>query len=130
MLKVIAALLNFAPLVFDWVLAPAAILLLLLALARSTRPFSTLGFSVIAAISGVLLSVVAACVLYLCFGYVRSLLNLLMNFGPSVAGNFLATVARERGGQLIGMVPMIATAAGSGIAAIALRGKSDGRDAH
>jgi hypothetical protein len=121
MLKAIAALLAWAPMVFDWLLAPAAVILLVLALIKPARPVSAIGFAAVAAASGIILSIVAAAVIYLCFGYIRSLLNILVNFGPSVAGHYLRIVFRQRGDQFFQLAPMILTTVGSGFAAIMLR---------
>lgn len=121
MLKAIAALLTWAPIAFDWLLAPAAVILLLLALVKPARPVSAIGFAAVAAASGIILSIVAAAVIYLCFGYIRSLLNILVNFGPSVAGHYLRIVFRQRGDQFFQLAPMILTTVGSGFAAIVLR---------
>jgi hypothetical protein len=126
MLKAIAALLTWAPMAFDWLLAPAAVILLVLALIKPARPVSAMGFAAVAAASGIILSVVAAAVIYLCFGYIRSLLNILVNFGPSVAGHYLRIVFRQRGDQFFQLAPMILTTVGSGFAAIMLRA-ADGR---
>ncbi|HEY8696645.1 MAG TPA: hypothetical protein VIM02_03425 [Rhizomicrobium sp.] len=121
MLKAIAALLAWAPMAFDWLLAPAAAILLVLALIKPARPVSAIGFAAVAAASGIILSIVAAAVIYLCFGYIRSLLNILVNFGPSVAGHYLRIVFRQRGDQFFQLAPMILTTVGSGFAAIMLR---------
>jgi hypothetical protein len=121
MLKAIAALLAWAPMAFDWLLAPAAVILLVLALIKPARPVSAIGFAAVAAASGIILSIVAAAVIYLCFGYIRSLLNILVNFGPSVAGHYLRIVFRQRGDQFFQLAPMILTTVGSGFAAIMLR---------
>ena len=121
MLKAIAALLTWAPVAFDWLLAPAAVILLVLALIKPARPVSAVGFAAVAAASGIILSIVAAAVIYLCFGYIRSLLSILVNFGPSVAGHYLRIVFRQRGDQFFQLAPMILTTVGSGFAAIMLR---------
>jgi hypothetical protein len=129
MLKAIAALLTWAPMAFDWLLAPAAVILLVLALIKPARPVSVIGFAAVAAASGIILSIVAAAVIYLCFGYIRSLLNILVNFGPSVAGHYLRIVFRQRGDQFFQLAPMILTTVGSGFAAIMLRA-GDVRSVH
>src|ERR1051326_2779779 len=121
MLKAIAALLTWAPMAFDWLLAPAAVILLVLALIKPARPVSAMGFAAVAAASGIILSVVAAAVIYLCFGYIRSLLNILVNFGPSVAGHYLRIVFRQRGDQLFHVAPLVVTPPGSGFPAGPLR---------
>jgi len=120
--QLIATLIGWLPTIFNWALAPAACLLLLLAFFRKARTGATWGLVTIAALSLSLLSLGAAAVFYVGWEFWRVALDLLVEFGPRVAINFLARLFRGVGVLPLDLGPMIATAAGSTIAAIALGG--------
>jgi hypothetical protein len=119
-MQIIAALIEWFPKLFDWLLAPGTFVLALLALNPKARPRATIGLLGIAALSVSLLSISFAGILYVSWEFGRVALDLLLNFGPLVTLRALA--ARWQG---IGLTPndvawMIATTAGSAVAAVAV----------
>ncbi len=121
MLNFLLAAIQWLPTGFDWLIAPAALVLLALALSGKTRPIAAMGFLIAAAISAALLSLLLAASIFHLLGYGRALADLLLNFGPAVTRDYLAALLRENGPRLLALVPMIVTAALASIAAIYLR---------
>jgi hypothetical protein len=62
----------------------------------------------------------AASVFHL-LGYGRALIDLLLNFGPSVTGQYIATLAHENGPRFLSLAPMVFTTGLASVAAIYLR---------
>lgn len=113
--------LSWLPIVFDWAIVPVAIILIGLCARSETRPLAATGFLVAAGISaGVLSLLLAASVFYL-IGYGRAVGDLLLNFGPSVTGQYIGTLLRQNGMRFLSLLPMIAAALASTVAAIYLR---------
>jgi hypothetical protein len=121
MLNFLLAVLQWLPIGFDWLIAPAALVLVALALSGKTRPIAAMGFLIAAAISAALLSLLLAASIFHLLGYGRALADLLLTFGPAVTRDYLATLLRENGPRLLALVPMIVTAALASVAAIYLR---------
>ena len=122
MLQVTTALIQWLPRLFEWALAPGAFVLLLLALGRTARPLSALGLMIIATISATFLSIDMAAIIYVSWKYGQIALHLLLNFGTAAGVNFLKTLLHGTNIKAIDFVPMIATTAGSTIAAVILFG--------
>ena len=113
--------LSWLPILFDWAIVPAAIILIGLCARPETRPMAATGFLIAAGISaGVLSLLLAASVFYL-IGYGRAVGDLLLNFGPTVTSQYIGTLMRQNGMRLLTLLPMVATALSSTIAAIYLR---------
>ena len=121
MLRVLLAGVEWLPLAFDWAIGPVAILLTALALAGRTRPLAATGFLVAAAFSAGLLSLVLAASVFHLLGYGRAVVDLLLNFGPSVTRDYVATLLRENAPNLLALIPMILTTLLASTAAIYLR---------
>ncbi len=114
---------TWIPGVFNWVIAPIAILLLGLSAIARTRTISTHGLTITAALSITLMSVLLASAVFLLFGYARALASVLLNFGPAIARGFVADVLAASGSRLAVFIPAIATTIGSSVAAAMLRGR-------
>jgi len=119
------ATLDWLPMGFNWALAPIALVLVVLALNGRTRTLAATGFLVAAAISAALLSLLLAASVFHLLGYGRAVANLLLNFGPLVTRDYVATLVRANGARLLALVPMIFTALSSSIAAVYLQRTHD-----
>jgi hypothetical protein len=134
------AAIDWIPTGFNWALAPVAVALVALALNGRTRPLAATGFLIAAGISASLLSLLVAASVFHLLGYGRAVADLLLNFGPSVTRDYLATLLSANGARLLTLLPMVFTAFSSIIAAIYLRreegsvpdggGEGDARQAH
>jgi predicted membrane protein len=126
MLTAIAALIRSLPRIFDWGLAPVSVVLLLMAFWQRTRPGASSGFTAVAAISMLLLTIAAGFVAYVGWRFRDVVLDLLLNSGPLVTLKFLTTsLLRGAGVQPADFLPMAGTTAGASIAAVALRWVAD-----
>jgi hypothetical protein len=125
MFNLAAAALEWLPTGFDWIVIPAGILLVALALRERTRPMAATGFLAAAAISAALLSLLLAASVFHLLGYGRALIDLLLNFGPAVTGQYIATLAQENGPRFLALAPMVLTTGLASIAAIYLRRARD-----
>jgi hypothetical protein len=121
MLAFLFTALEWIPVGFDWLVVPVASVLFALSLSARTRPFAATGFLTAAAVSGALLSLILAASVFHLVGYGRAVADLLLNFGPGVTRDYVFTLFRQNGPKLLAVVPMIATAILSGVAAIYLR---------
>ena len=119
------ATLDWLPMGFNWALAPITLVLVVLALNGRTRPLAATGFLVAAAVSAALLSLLLAASVFHLLGYGRAVANLLLNFGPLVTRDYVATLVRANGARLLALVPMIFTALSSSIAAVYLQRTHD-----
>lgn len=121
MFNLAAAALEWLPTGFDWVVVPVGVALIVLAARQKTRPLAATGFLVAAAISAALLSLLLAASVFHLLGYGRALIDLLLNFGPGVTGQYIATLAHENGHRFLALAPMVLTTGLAGVAAIYLR---------
>ncbi|HVT37334.1 MAG TPA: hypothetical protein VHE37_17240 [Nevskiaceae bacterium] len=121
MLKLLFAAFQWLPVIFDWAIAPAALVLLGLSFFTGTRRIAAAGFLVAAAISAALLSLLLAASVFHLLGYGRAIADLLLNFGPAVTGNYIGTLVHENAPRLLALLPMVVTAVLSSTAAIYLR---------
>lgn len=121
MINALSIFLDWLPAGFDWAIVPAGLLLLALALRPQTRALAATGFLVAAGISAALLSLLLAASVFHLLGYGRAVADLLLNFGPAVTRDYLASLMRENGPRLLALTPMVATAGFSSIAAVYLR---------
>jgi len=119
------ATLDWLPMGFNWALAPITLVLVVLALNGRTRPLAAAGFLVAAAVSAALLSLLLAASVFHLLGYGRAVADLLLNFGPLVTRDYVATLVRANGARLLALVPMIFTALSSSIAAVYLQRTQD-----
>ena len=118
MLPIIATVMEWLPRIAVWILAPAAILLLVLAFSRAARSHCLLGFMVVASLSALLL---LTGVVLIVGGYGNAVMHVFQSFGPIETIDFVATLFPSIASQLGNLVPVLATAAGAGLAAIVLR---------
>jgi hypothetical protein len=88
---------------------------------RETRHIAALGFLIAAGISAALLSLLVAASVFFLFGYGRAVIAMLLNFGPAVTGDYLATLVHQNALRLLAVLPMIGTVLFSTVAAIYLR---------
>jgi hypothetical protein len=121
MINSLFAVLNWLPVGFDWAILPVAVMLLILACRPRTRPLAATGFLVAAAVSAGLLSLLLAASVFHLLGYGRAVADLLLNFGPSVTRDYVASLVRENGPRLLALLPMVATTGLASIAAVYLR---------
>ena len=121
MFSLAAAALEWLPTGFDWVVIPVGIALVALALRDKTRPLAATGFLVAAAVSATLLSLLLAASVFRLLGYGRALIDLLLNFGPGVTGQYIATLVHENGPRFLALAPMVLTTGLASTAAIYLR---------
>jgi len=121
MLKLLFAAFQWLPIVFDWVILPVALALLVLAFLPRTRRIAATGFLAAAAVSAALLSLLLAASVFHLLGYGRAIADLLLNFGPAVTGNYIGTLMHDNAPRLLAMTPMVAVTFFSGTAAIYLR---------
>jgi hypothetical protein len=121
MLKLLLAAPEWLPVGFDWAIVPVAVVLLALAIRAGTRPLAATGFLIAAGFSAALLSLLLAASIFHLLGYGRAVIDLLLNFGPSVTSDYIATLFRDNAPRLLALVPMIVTAILSSVAAIYLR---------
>lgn len=112
---------EWVPMGFDWAIIPATLLLVVLALQDRTRPLAATGFLVAAGVSAALLSLLLAASAFHLLGYGRAVIDLLINFGPSVTRDYLGTLLQDNAPRLLALVPMIVTAVLAGVAAAYLR---------
>jgi hypothetical protein len=112
---------NWLPVVFDWAIAPFAVALIGLASFRESRPIAALGFLIAAGISAALLSLLLATSVFYLFGYGRAVMAMLLNFGPAVTRDYVVGLVHQNALRLLAVLPMIATALSSTVAAIYLR---------
>jgi hypothetical protein len=121
MLKLVFAAFQWLPVVFDWIIAPIALVLLAFACFPRTRRMAATGFLAAAAASAALLSLLLAASVFHLLGYGRAIADLLLNFGPAVTSNYIGTLMRENAPRLLALAPMVVTAILSSSAAIYLR---------
>lgn len=121
MFNLAAGALEWLPTGFNWAVLPVALALVVLALRERTRPLAATGFLVAAAVSAALLSLLLAASVFHLLGYGRALIDLLLNFGPSVTGQYIATLAHENGPRFLSLAPMVLTTGLASVAAIYLR---------
>jgi hypothetical protein len=121
MLAFLFTILEWIPIGFDWLIAPVALVLLVLSFSARMRPIAATGFLSAAAISAALLSLILAASVFHLVGYGRAVADLLLNFGPGVTRDYVFSLFRQNGPRLLALVPMIITAGLSGVAAIYLR---------
>ena len=122
MVNSLLVVLEWLPVAFDWAILPIAVALLILAVRPQTRRLAATGFLVAAAVSAGLLSLLLAASVFHLLGYGRAVADLLVNFGPSVTRDYVATLVRENGPRLLGLLPMVATTGLASIATIYFRG--------
>ncbi len=122
-----AAALEWLPTAFDWIVVPVGLALIALAAREKTRPLAASGFLVAAAISAALLSLLLATSVFHLLGYGRALIDILLNFGPGMTGQYIATLAHENGPRFLALAPMMVTTGLAGVAAIYLRRVQDTR---
>jgi hypothetical protein len=79
------------------------------------------GFLIAACVSAALLSLLLASSVFHLVGYGRAVADLLLNFGPSVTEDYIATLVRQNGPGLLALVPMVVTIFLSSLAAVYLR---------
>jgi hypothetical protein len=116
-----AAMLEWLPTGFNWAVLPVGLVLAALALRENTRPLAATGFLVAAAFSAALLSLLLAASVFRLLGYGRALIDLLLNFGPTVTTQYIATLAHENGPRFVALAPMVLTTGLASVAAIYLR---------
>ena len=121
MLAFLFTALEWIPVGFDWLIAPVALVLLALSFSGRTRPLAATGFLAAAAVSAALLSLILAASVFHLVGYGRAVADLLLNFGPGVTRDYVFALFRQNGPRLLALLPMIAMAVLSGVAAIYLR---------
>lgn len=121
MLDFLFAVLTRLPVCFDWAIVPVAVLLIGLAARGSTRTLAAKGFLIAACVSAALLSLLLASSVFHLVGYGRAVADLLLNFGPSVTKDYIATLIRQNGLGLLALVPMVVTVFLSSVAALYLR---------
>jgi len=116
---------EWLPTGFNWVVLPVGVVLAALALRERTRPLAATGFLVAAAVSAALLSLLLAASVFHLLGYGRALIDLLLNFGPSVTSQYIATLAHQNGPRFIALAPMVLTVGLASVAAVYLRRARD-----
>jgi hypothetical protein len=121
MLSFAITVLDWLPKFFDWLLAPAALILLNLAVWPRARFRLPLGFMIAAAASATFLSIESAALLYVCGEHARVILDILLDFRPAMTASLVFALLNGAGAQLVDLVPMLATAAGAGVGAYLLR---------
>ena len=121
MLDFLLTVLAWLPVCFDWAIVPVAVLLIILAARASTRGLAARGFLIAASVSAALLSLLLASSVFHLLGYGRAVADLLLNFGPSVTRDYIATLIGQNGRGLLALLPMMATIFLSSIAAVYLR---------
>ena len=121
MLNLLFAAFHWLPIVFDWVIAPVALVLLGLSLFGRTRRWAATGFLAAAAGSAALLSLLLAASVFHLLGYGRAIADLLLNFGPAITGNYIGTLLGQNAPRLLALAPMVLTTLLSSTAAIYLR---------
>jgi hypothetical protein len=121
MLDFLFTILAWLPVCFDWAIVPVAILLIALAARANTRGAAARGFLIAACVSAALLSVLLASSVFHLLGYGRAVVDLLLNFGPSVTRDYVATLIGQNGRGLLALVPMVVTVLLSSVAALYLR---------
>jgi len=113
--------LDWLPVGFDWAILPVGLILLLLAFRRQTRKLAATGFLAAAALSAALLSLLLAASVFHLLGYGRAIVDLLLNFGPTVTRDYVAGLVRENEPRLLALAPMVATTGFASVAAVYLR---------
>ena len=121
MLQFAAALLQWLPRIFVWLVVPIACLSLLLAPARRSRPHAALGFMIAAAVSGVFIGLETAAFGYICCNEARTLFSILLDCGPGVAIEFALSLLGSIASPFFGIAPMLVGALVTGTAAFVLR---------
>jgi len=121
MFNLAAGALEWLPTGFNWAVLPVALALVVLSLRERTRPLAATGFLVAAAVSAALLSLLLAASVFHLLGYGRALIDLLLNFGPSVTGQYVATLVHQNGPRFLSLAPMVLTTGLASVAAIYLR---------
>jgi hypothetical protein len=111
---------EWLPVAFDWAILPATLVLLALAFRGETRPLAARGCLIAATVTAALLSVLLAASIFHLLGYGRAVADLLLNFGPAMTRNYVATLLGENSHRLMALVPMIAALALSGVATMYL----------
>ncbi len=123
MLPIIAMIMEWLPRISLWILAPAAVLLFVLAFSRAARGHCLLGFMIVASLSALLLLIGVVLVVG---GYGNVVMHVFQNFGPIETIDFVATLVPSIGSQLGSLLPVLGTAAGAGLAAFVLRRQARG----
>jgi hypothetical protein len=127
MLELAAALIVWLPRLFDWILAPMIMILLVLALCQKSRSRAALGFVIAAAVSAAFLSLETAALVYVCCAQARVILSILLDFRPGVTANFLFAVLGSIGAPLLRLIPMLVAGVISGTIAFVLRSRAEMR---
>jgi hypothetical protein len=126
MLQFAAALLQWLPRIFVWLVVPIACLSLLLAPARRSRPHAALGFMIAAAVSAVFVAIETAAFGYICCDQARTLFSILLDCGPRVAIGFAIALLGSIVSPFFGVAPMLVGALATAAAAFVLR-RADGK---
>jgi hypothetical protein len=121
MLDFLFMVLAWLPVCFDWAIMPVAAVLIVLAARGTTRGVAARGFLIAASVSAALLSLLLASSVFHLLGYGRAVADLLLNFGPSVTREYIATLIKQNGRGLLALVPMVVTVFLSSVAALYLR---------
>ena len=121
MLQFAAALLQWLPRIFLWLVVPIACVSIFLVPARKSRPHAALGLMIAAAISAVFLAVETAAFGYICCDQARMLFAILFDFRPGVTLGFALALLGGIAKPLVGVLPMVIGAVATGTGAFLLR---------